>query len=157
MKIPRFTGVTVRTARLEERALLEDIMRRASLVSDSYREQLQASPEEMSVPAELFAGGTVFVAELDGVIAGFCAVAMDDPRTAELDGLFVEPELWGEGVGRQLVEHGSAAARSLGAQTITVIAGPAARPFYERCGFAVEAAAVTKFGPAARMRRALGS
>jgi len=36
---------------------------------------------------------------------------------------------------------------------MTVIANPAAREFYEKCGFAVEGEAQTRFGRALRMSR----
>ena len=148
--------MTIRPARPGEHAMLEHIMRRASLVSDKYRDQLLAHPEAMSLPAAQIEGGTVFVAELDGAVAGFCAVVMTGSGEAELDGLFVEPMHWGEGIGRALAGHGADAARKLGAVSITVIAGPETQPFYETCGFAYQATAKTLFGPAVLMRRRLG-
>jgi ribosomal protein S18 acetylase RimI-like enzyme len=36
---------------------------------------------------------------------------------------------------------------------MTVVANPAAKEFYERCGFTVEGSAETRFGPALRMSR----
>ena len=37
--------------------------------------------------------------------------------------------------------------------SLTVVAAPAARGFYEKCGFSVEGDAETRFGPALRMSR----
>jgi hypothetical protein len=37
--------------------------------------------------------------------------------------------------------------------TLTVIANPAARGFYESCGFTCEGEVPTRFGPALRMSR----
>jgi hypothetical protein len=37
--------------------------------------------------------------------------------------------------------------------TLSVIAAPGARRFYESCGFSVEGEAQTRFGPALRMTR----
>jgi GNAT superfamily N-acetyltransferase len=69
-----------------------------------------------------------------------------------LDGLFVEPELWGHGIGRSLVDHATHEARNKGL-TLSVVASPSARGFYEKCGFAIEGEAETRFGPALRMSR----
>ena len=51
---------------------------------------------------------TVFVAEVDGVAAGFCHLrhSGDDdaqPETGELDSFYVHPDYWGKGVGRDLM------------------------------------------------------
>jgi ribosomal protein S18 acetylase RimI-like enzyme len=37
--------------------------------------------------------------------------------------------------------------------SVSVVANPAARLFYEKCGFTVEGEASTRFGPALRMSR----
>ena len=51
----------------------------------------------------------------------------------ELDGLFVEPELMGRGIGRELVAD--VIARSEGAMRLNVTANPCAVGFYEKLGF----------------------
>ena len=66
--------------------------------------------------------------------------------------LFVEPDLWGQGVGRALTDAAVHEARRRGF-TLWVIASPTAREFYEKCGFSVEGEARTRFGPAIRMSR----
>jgi GNAT superfamily N-acetyltransferase len=81
------------------------------------------------------------------VVAGFAAVV-----GGELDGLFVEPKLWGCGIGRALLDRATHDARCKGLP-LTVIANPAALGFYEKCGFVVERDAQTRFGPALRMSR----
>ena len=142
----------LRLARIEELAELEDLQRRASLALDEYREALLAHPDAIALPAEQIQRGQVVVAEIDGRIAGF-AVILDDEGTAELDGLFVEPELWRRGIGSALVEEAIHGARDRGLSLMTVVANPGAREFYERCGFTVEGSAETRFGPALRMSR----
>jgi GNAT superfamily N-acetyltransferase len=89
----------------------------------------------------------VIVAELDGEIAGFAAVV-----GGELDGLFVEPDLWGRGIGRALADAATHEARTRGL-TFSVIANPRARRFYEHCGFSVEGEVQTRFGLALRMTK----
>ena len=89
----------------------------------------------------------LFVAEFDGELAGFAAVV-----AGELDGLFVEPDLWGSGIGKALVEAATHEAR-LSGMTLKVTANPSARLFYQSCGFSVEGEEQTRFGPALGMSR----
>ena len=139
--------IRIRQALPEEREALEELQRRASLANASDRPHLEAHPDAIHLPAEQIARGEVFVAELDGRVTGFVAQV-----GSELDGLFVEPQLWGQGIGRALVEKAVHEARRNGL-SVSVIANPAALGFYEKCGFAVEGAASTRFGPALRMSR----
>lgn len=140
-------ALSIRLARPEEREELEELQRRASLELPDYREQLLANPDAIHLPPAQIANGQVLVAELDGRIGGFAAVV-----GGELDGLFVEPELWRHGVGAALVDAATLVARRKGL-ALTVTANPSAREFYRRCGFAVEGEAQTRFGPALRMSR----
>jgi GNAT superfamily N-acetyltransferase len=143
----RAEAPAIRLARLEEREDLEALQRRASLALPDYREQLLANPDAIDLPAEQIVRGQVLVAELDGRIAGFAAVV-----EGELDGLFVEPELWRRGIGAALVEASAHEARRHG-RALTVTANPTARGFYERCGFSFEGETETRFGPGLRMSR----
>ena len=146
------TSLRIRRALPDERLDLEALQRRASMALPEYREDLLAHPDAIAVPAEHIARGEVVVAELDGRIAGFAVIVEGDGK-AELDGLFVEPELWRRGIGSALVEEAVHEARRRGFSLMTVVAGPAARDFYLRCGFAVEGETETRFGPALRMSR----
>ena len=143
--------LTIRPARVEERDALEELRRRASLALGEYNEQLEADPDAVQLPHAQIERGGVMVAELDGHIAGFAAVIVDRFE-AEIDGLFVEPELWRKGIGAALIDVAVHEARRQGL-AMTVIANPSAREFYEKCGFTVEGEAQTRFGPALRMSR----
>ena len=143
----RAEALTIRLARPEEREDLEALQRRASLALPEYRAQLNAHPDAIDLPAEQIAKGQVLVAERDGEVAGFAALV-----DGELDGLFVEPELWRRGIGTALVHEAAHEARRNGL-SLSVTAGPSARLFYESCGFTVEGEAQTRFGPALRMSR----
>ena len=138
---------SIRFAKSYERDELEDLQRRASLAQPEYRALLEAHPDAVELPAEQIENGEVIVAERDGKIAGFAAVV-----GGELDGLFVEPALWRQGVGTALVETAAHEARRRGL-SLTVTANPGAREFYESCGFSVEGEAATRFGPALRLSR----
>jgi GNAT superfamily N-acetyltransferase len=140
-------SLRLRLARPEEHEELEELQRRASLELPEYRDELILNPDAIHVPPAQIANGQVIVAELDGAIAGFAAVV-----GGELDGLFVEPDLWGSGIGRILVEAAVHEARERGL-SLTVVANPRARGFYEACGFSVEGEEQTRFGPALRMSR----
>ena len=143
----RADSLTLRLARPEEHEELEELQRRASLELPEYREQLIANPDAIYLPEGQIANGQVIVAELDGEIAGFAAVV-----GGELDGLFVEPDLWGGGIGRALVDAATHEARKRGL-ALKVIANPRARRFYEHCGFSVEGEVQTRFGPGLRMTK----
>ena len=140
-------AISLRLALDHERDELENLQRRASLEIIEYREQLLANPDAIELPRAQITNGQVIVAELDGRIAGFASVI-----GGELDGLFVEPNLWRRGIGSALVDAATHEARRRGL-TLKVIAAPYACPFYEGCGFTVEGAAQTQFGPALRMTR----
>ena len=143
--------LTIRLARPEEQPQLVALQRRASLALEDYRAQLEAEPDAIQLPIEQIERGSVLVAELDDRVAGFAVILIDE-EIAELDGLFVEPELWKRAIGASLVDVVVHEARRQGL-AVTVIASPSARGFYERCGFALEGEAQTRFGPALRMSR----
>jgi GNAT superfamily N-acetyltransferase len=145
-------SLTIRSALSGERAELEELQWRASLAIEEDREQLLAHPEEVHLPAQRIERGDVLVAEADGAIAGF-AVLIDQDGLAELDGLFVDPPLWRRGIGSALVDAAVHHARRRGLTMIAVVANPAARSFYEKCGFSVEGEVQTRFGSALRMSR----
>ena len=139
--------LSLRLARPEELELLEELQRRASLELPEYRDQLIANPDAIHLPPAQIANGQVIVAELGGAVVGFAAVV-----GGELDGLFVEPDRWGLGIGRVLADAATLEARKRGL-TLKVVAAPRARGFYESCGFSVEGEEQTRFGPALRMSR----
>lgn len=140
-------SLTLRLARPDEHAALEELQRRASVEFPEYRDQLMLNPDAIYLPEGQIANGQVIVAEIDREIVGFAAVV-----GGELDGLFVEPDLWGQGIGRALVDAATHEARRRGL-ALKVIANPRARRFYEHCGFALEGEVQTRFGPALRMTR----
>ena len=140
-------SLTLRLARPDEHDALEDLQRRASLELPEYRDQLLDNPDAIYLPEGQIANGQVIVAEFDGEIAGFAAVV-----GGELDGLFVEPDLWGGGIGRALVDAATYEARRRGL-ALKVIASLRARRFYESCGFVVEGEEQTRFGLALRMTK----
>lgn len=147
--------VVIRLGRADEQALLESLQRRASLNNPGDREALLAHPDAIALPIEQLIADCVFVAECDGVIAGFAAVLPRPDGGAELDALFVEPHLWKQGIGRRLVEHVAHVARERSAAFLHVIGNPHAERFYTLCGFRVTGTVQTQFGPGFAMQRPL--
>jgi GNAT superfamily N-acetyltransferase len=145
-------NVTIRFGRLSDQAELEAIQWRASFVWKEYRASLRAHPDAVEVPAAQLRARGVRVAEIDRRRVGFAALVLTRPGIVELDGLFVEPDVMGVGIGRRLMEDVIRLARRRGARVMMVTAGPA-RGFYEKIGFRFVRATPTRFGAAVRMRR----
>jgi ribosomal protein S18 acetylase RimI-like enzyme len=143
----------IRDAVVAEAAGLTELQRRASLVWEEYRDDLLAHPEAIDVPADLVRSGAVRVAEEDGRVLGFSAVLPPAGESAELDGLFVEPDLMRGGVGRALVDDAVDRLRTAGVARLEVTANPRALGFYEKLGFVAVGSADTEFGPGVRMHR----
>jgi ribosomal protein S18 acetylase RimI-like enzyme len=80
------------------------------------------------------------VAEEAGAIVGFVSVgtSRDDDADGELFAIYVDPEYWGRGVGRELMTAGEERLRELGhADAILWVLedNPRARRFYDRAGW----------------------
>ena len=87
-----------------------------------------------------------FVAERGGEIVGFVAVGRSrDPGTdGELFSIYVHPEHWGTGVGRELIRTGEDELRRLGHKEAILWVlddNPRARRFYELAGWSADGAA----------------
>lgn len=81
----------------------------------------------------------VFVAEVDGEIAGFYGLRAwrEEPeieKSVELDNLFVEPAFIGKGIGKALFEHAVKVAAAMGYRTMVIISDPNATAFYHKMG-----------------------
>jgi N-acetylglutamate synthase-like GNAT family acetyltransferase len=149
------SAISIRQATLSERYDLESLQWRASLSNLGDRDALIAHPDAIDLPADQITTGGVFVAERHGITLGFAVVLPRDDRNLELDGLFVEPHIWKQGVGRVLVQHCAAVARGQGAATLHVIGNKEAQGFYKSCGFEIIGPHETRFGPAISMRKML--
>ena len=75
-----------------------------------------------------------YVCEAEGKIAGFYALEILGNNDAELEALFVEPEMIGRGFGRTLIEHAKLRAIDLGVRRIVIQGDPHAQAFYEAAG-----------------------
>ena len=75
----------------------------------------------------------VWVSERDGAIVGMCALE-DRGDRCNLEHVWVEPSLHGNGVGRALVMHALSEARSRQVAAVELLSDPFATGFYERLG-----------------------
>lgn len=147
--------VIIRLARRDEQKALEELQREASLVWEENREALLAHPDAIALPLEHIDAGRAHVAERFGQILGFSVVLSRPDGDAELDGLFVEPAHWRQGIGRHLVQEAGRLAASEGSALLCVVAHPRTLGFYTACGFDLAGEATTRFGPGLIMRKRL--
>jgi putative hydrolase of the HAD superfamily len=146
------SSLQIRRAVESEREALEALQRRASLANAEHREALLANPDAIELPLRQITAGHVFICEQGGVIVGFYATLPRKDGGIELDGLFVEPDCWRQGVGSRLVKHCVEQSRAHGSASLHVIASPQAESFYAACGFQLIGSANTRFGQAISMR-----
>jgi len=126
--------IGVRRALVGDGELLTELAMRAK-ASWGYDEVFMAACRaELTMTPEKLAAWTVWVAEVDGNLAGYIALSMLD-GDAELENFFVEPEVQGAGVGRALMETFLTAVRAVGAARIRLDADPGAESIYARFGF----------------------
>jgi GNAT superfamily N-acetyltransferase len=145
----------LRGALRREREALEALQRRASLHNEGDRAALLAHPDAIELPPEHIE--YTRVVERAGALAGFSVALPGDDGVWELDGLFVEPELMGGGLGRALVDDAARIAHERGATSLAVIGNPHALEFYRRVGFTGEVLVETRFGTGYRLERRLSS
>jgi GNAT superfamily N-acetyltransferase len=114
----------LRAARTDEAALLSDLALRPKGYWGYDHAFLDACRAELTLAPEDVKAQRVTVADRDGRVVGFYALAGAPPE-GTLEDLFVEPDHIGSGVGRALWEHAIDAARALGFARITLEADPA--------------------------------
>ena len=111
------------------------------------REGLESlSGERAARRAELHRRSPPIVAEVNGEIVGFVSVGAgsDAGTDGELYALYVHPDHWGSGFGRQLIQAGEDRLRELGhshAILWVLEDNPRARRFYELAGWRVDGTA----------------
>jgi ribosomal protein S18 acetylase RimI-like enzyme len=90
---------------------------------------------DLTYTPALLADLDVLVAELDEAepIAGLVAVLCRGDEAA-IEGLWVDPDRLGRGIGRSLLAAAVSAARAAGVRRVTIVSDPNAVGFYERSG-----------------------
>lgn len=129
-------GLTIRAARPDEADLLTELAMR-SKASWGYSDAFMAAcREELTFTPQKMAGWDIWLAELNGAVAGMVALRMEG-QDAELEDFFVEPAHQGLGIGGALMEVLLTTCRARGAARVGLDADPNAAPIYERLGFSV--------------------
>lgn len=103
------------------------------LCFQGFAEELATLPGTYAPPA-----GGLWLARVDGDIAGVVGIRPIEPKVAEMKRLWVRPAYRGRGLGRRLAELAVAAARAAGYRSIcldTLGHMAAARRLYDALGF----------------------
>jgi putative acetyltransferase len=105
-------------------------------IRDYSSEQVAAwapQPPDLARWRERLARLTLWVAELDGQVVGFCGLDAD----GHLDFLYTDYRFQRRCIGQRLYQHVETEARSRNIQRLFTEASITARPFFERNGFGV--------------------
>ncbi|MBX3039781.1 MAG: GNAT family N-acetyltransferase [Bdellovibrionaceae bacterium] len=79
------------------------------------------------------------VTDAEGIVRGFGHLQTPDLVQAEIAGLYLAPEVVGQGAGHQLVQLMIEECRKQGLQRIRLLATLTAKRFYQSCGFQTSA------------------
>ena len=126
-------AITVRPARADEAGTLTELAMRAKASWGYDAAFMAACREELTLTPHKMAAWQVWVAEVDGRIAGMVALGLDG--AAEVEDFFVEPAFQGRGVGGALMGELLSAAKAAGAEVLEVDADPNAEAIYVKLGF----------------------
>jgi GNAT superfamily N-acetyltransferase len=87
----------------------------------------------LTITPEFIEEHETYVAYLDGKLAGFCAISLENEK-ASVEHLWVLPDYMGKGIGAELFSHMLSRCKELGARALEIESDPNAQGFYERMG-----------------------
>lgn len=147
--------IEIRRGQVGDQEALNDVMQTASLAVESGEvlRQLQAEPAYLTLDKGLLERGQVIVACADSVPVGFASFLVEGSDEAELDGMFIRPQFWRQGLGRQLFAAVESELVSRKATSIRVVAGMCAVDFYNAMGLEIVGEAETALGPVVPVMR----
>ncbi len=147
-------ALDIRMAHPDDKPNLVDLQRRASLVGYSGEIlDMLTEPGFIDLDEEMLANNEVIVAEMGARIVGFATIVAHDGNDAELEGIFVEPDLWRQGIGTALVHAIEREAIAWEATRLHVLANPNALYFYKALGFVASGEKKMRFGTAIVMAK----
>ena len=141
----------IRAARMEDYEALDQLMRRSARTFPGFSDDQHVKPGAFLVSRKTIGAGRVLVAETDEGIAGFAMWLPIGDATAHMEGLYIDPNLWRGGLGRELLQAVSDAVKTSGLKNVFVIALADSVEFYRRFGFVRTGATATPLGPAVTM------
>lgn len=147
--------LTFRPAHAVDLPELEALQARASLAAGENVNDLISNPDAMVIPPENLSLSVV--AEISGVVAGFCTILPTSLDGAEVDAVFVDPKAWRTGLGRALLLYAEQEILTKETRSLGVVSGRHAVPFYQSLGFRESGVVMTRFGPAVRLIKTLNS
>jgi GNAT superfamily N-acetyltransferase len=127
------SSIRLRLARVHEIGALSDLALRSKAHWGYDQDFLEACRAELTITRAQLEAEHIVVAERDGELLGFYALAAAPPE-GELTNLWVDRPHIGTGIGRALLDHAVGIAGKLGVQRLRIEADPGAESFYRRMG-----------------------
>jgi GNAT superfamily N-acetyltransferase len=153
-------GFSLRYATMQDAEIICALMNRSinelqrGYLSDT---QIAASAASMGLDTQLIEDGTYFTVWAGNTLAG-CGgwsrratlyggnhsagrdISLLDPKRdrARVRAMYTHPDYVGKGIGRMVIEAAEAAAREEGFRAMEMAATMAGKPFYLKCGYAIE-------------------
>lgn len=129
----RRNNYVLRRALLSEAEALTALEVRSKAAWGYDAEFMQRALPDLEVTEKDLRESETVVAEVAGELAGFVRIKISGIDAFMTD-LFVEPEFFGNGIGRELFRSAVTIAREAGATTLALHADPNAESFYTRLG-----------------------
>ena len=126
-------GRLVRRATADDTDALTDLAHRAKAHWNYPPSWMRQWDAQLTILPGYLEMHDVWVADRDGTILGMCALEDRGDRW-NLEHVWVEPSVHGEGIGRALVQHALREAWSRRQVIVELLADPFATGFYERLG-----------------------
>jgi len=123
----------IRRARPDEAEVLTELAHAAKRYWGYPENWIEHWKEDLTITPEFIADNEMYVAMAGEKIAGCCAIVLRD-SLAELEHMWIKPELIGTGVGRALFVHAKERATNLKVPALEISADPNAEGFYQRMG-----------------------
>jgi N-acetylglutamate synthase-like GNAT family acetyltransferase len=125
--------MNIRQASAEDASELSRIAHEAKQHWGYPENWMQRWDADLTITPEFIGSNYVYVAEDDKRVAGFYALAVKDQK-AELEHMWVAPDLIGTGVGKQLFLAAMQKAAELKLSAVEISSDPNAEGFYRKMG-----------------------